>query len=372
MPAPRIPLFKVQLPDGLLPRLSSVFAGGYLNQGDETRLFEQRLGEWVGNPLVHALSDRSGALTLALHLAGVRPGDEVIVPPLACLATVMPVANLYARPVWCDVDPLTGMIEARSLDARITDRTRAILGVHWGGDVCELEAAADVARRHGLRFIDDAAEAFGAECRGRRLGSNGADFTAYSFYAVAHLTTGEGGALFATDPEAHARARWLKRYGIHQPSFRLADGDLNPDSDIVEAGYNFGMINLEAAIGALQLEQADAIVARCRDNGRYFDGALAGVPGLTLLRRRADAVSGYWVYSLLAERRDDLKRKLHGHGIGCQRLHLRCDRYTCFGGTTADLPGVARFDEGNLSIPCGAWVTDADREFIADVIRRGW
>lgn len=369
---PPIPLFKVYMPPGVLQRLQTVFDSGHLAQGEQTWQFERDLATYVGNPLVNAMSDRSGALTLALYLAGVRGQDEVIMSPLACLATAMPVANLFARPVWADVDPATGMIDARGIERLVTERTRAVLAVHWGGDVCDLDALREVAHRHDLKVIDDAAEAFGAEYKGKRLGNNDTDFTTYSFYAVSHITTGEGGAIFCADAQQHERARWLKRYGIHQPSFRLADGDLNPASDIAVAGFNFAMTNLSAAIGAIQLENAGAIVGRCRDNGRYYETALNDVAGLKQLRRRSDAVSGYWVYSLLAERRDDLKRKLHEHGIGCQRLHLRCDLYSCFGGRAAELPGVAEFDAQNLSVPSGVWVGAEERERVVECIRSGW
>jgi perosamine synthetase len=191
---------------------------------------------------------------------------------------------------------------------------------------------------------------------------------------VRQITAGEGAALFCASADDFEQARRLRRYGIHQPSFRLADGDLNPASDIPVPGFNFYMNNIAATIGLEQFAFADDIVERQRANGRYYDGALAGVPGLTLLARRADAVSGYWTYSLRAERRADLARKLHANGIGCQRLHLRNDRYSCFARDRRDgqLPGVDVFDRENLSIPCGWWVGPGERERIAACIRAGW
>jgi dTDP-4-amino-4,6-dideoxygalactose transaminase len=134
------------------------------------------------------------------------------------------------------------------------------------------------------------------------------------------------------------------------------------------------MTDIAATIGLEQFDHVEAIVARHQDNGRYFDQALRGVPGLTPLERRGDSVSGYWTYALRAERRDALVRKLHEDGIGCQRLHLRNDRYSCFAASRRDgaLPGVDLFDRENLSIPCGWWVGDEDRERIARCIRAGW
>lgn len=368
-----IPLLKVHMPETASEALRPVLASGYLADGAQVRQFEETLSAAIGNPHVTAMSDVSGAITLALFMAGVRPGDEVIAPPMCCTATTMPMANLFARAVWCDVDPLTGMLDPNRIAALITPRTRAVLGYHWAGDVAAIEQVVAVAHAHGLKTIDDASDGFGAECRGRRLGNQGSDFTAYSFHAAKHITTGEGAALFFASPADAERAQWLKRYGIHQPSFRLPDGDLNEQSDIPVAGYNFYMNNLAATIGIEQMSHADRLVARHRANGLFYEEALDEIPGVTQLTRRRDAVSAYWAYTILVERRSDLIRKLREQGITSQRLHLRNDRYTCFDPAgRPPLPGVDVFDRKALSLPCGWWVADADREQIASVIREGW
>ncbi len=369
-----IPLFKVHMPPGAAAALESTLASGYLAHGAQVEAFERALGAYVGNPRVNAMSEISGALTLALYLAGVRPQDEVIVSPMVCLATSMPIANLFARPLWCDVDPATGMLDPARIAALVTPRTRAILAYHWSGDVADLDALQAAARTHGLKLIEDASEAFGAEYRGAKLGNHGSDFCIYSFAPVRQITAGDGAAIFCAGAQAHEQARRLRRYGIDQASFRLPSGDLNPDSDIPLPGFNSCMNNIAATLGLAQLPQAAEVVARQRANGRYYEGALASVAGLTPLARRADAVSGYWTYSLRAERRADLMRKLHEAGIGCQRLHVRNDRYTCFAAARRDdaLPGVDLFDRENLSLPCGWWLSAEERERIVACIRSGW
>lgn len=370
----RIPLFKVHLPEGAGAALEATLASGYLAHGAKVEEFERKLAAYSGNPRVCALSEVSGALTLALFMAGVRPQDEVIVSPLVCLATSMPIANLFAQPRWCDVDPATGMLDPARIADLVTPRTKAILACHWSGDVADIGALQRVARAQNLKLIEDASEAFGAEYRGQKLGSHGSDFCIYSFSAVRQITAGEGAALLCASADDHEQARRLRRYGIHQPSFRLPSGDLNPDSDIEIAGFNFCMNNIAATLGLAQFPQVEDVIARQRANGRYYESALAGVAGITLLRRREDAVSGYWTYSLRAERREDLLRKLHQNGIGCQRLHLRNDRYACFAAARRDdaLPGVDLFDRENLSIPCGWWLRSEERERVVDCIRGGW
>lgn len=351
--------------------LKPVLESGQLGVGRQVAEFESRLATWLGVPDAVALTDASGGLTLALYMAGVRPGDEVITSPLACSATVSPIANLFARPVWCDINPLTGMPDAEHIDRLITEKTRAILLYHWSGDVADVGGIQKLARLRGVKVVEDASEALGAEWHGRRLGGE-SDFTIYCFYATKHITTGEGAALLAADPELARAARQLRRFGIDTTKFRLPNGDLNPAFDIPLAGFNFAMYEIAATLGQAQMEHVDWIVSRHRANGSYYEKALAGISGLTLLKRRTDSVSGFWTYSLLAERRDDLIGKLHSHGIGAQRLHMRNDGYSCFTGGVQLLPGVAAFDTQNLSIPCGWWVDDADRERVVDVIRAGW
>jgi len=359
------------MPENAYVVLKPVLESGRLATGPQVGAFESQLAGWLGHPQVAALSDASAALTLALYQAGVRPGDEVIASPLACSATLMPIANLFAKPVWCDIDPMTGMPDAEKIEARITGKTRAILIYHWSGDVADMDAIAAVAARHKIKLVEDASEAFGAECRNRRLGGV-ADFTVYSFYATKHINCGEGAALLAKNPDDVDAARRLRRFGIDYASMRLPNGDLNPRFDIPVAGYNFPMNEIAATLGMEGLRHAGRIVAQHQANGRHYETALSGISGLHLLKRRQDCLSGYWTYSLLAGRRDELMRKLVSHGIGVQRLHLRNDAYTCFGGRRQELPGLAEFDAMNISIPCGWWVGAEERECIVETIRTGW
>ncbi len=357
------------MPDGAHAALKAVLDSGRLAIGPQVAAFESRLAAWLGAPDTVALSDASGALTLALYLAGVRPGDEVIASPLACSATLMPIANLFAQPVWCDVDPLSGNMAADKIPCLLTEKTRAILLYHWSGDVADIDTI--MAANSGIKLVEDASEAFGAEYRNKRLGGL-ADFTVYSFYATKHINTGEGAALLAANPGDLQKARSLRRFGIDHALLRRANGDLNPDFDIPVAGFNFPMNEIAATLGLAALDHAGEIVARHQANGRFYESALNNVAGLSRLKRIEHGRSGYWTYALRAERRDDLIRKLVAHGIGAQRLHLRNDAYTCFGGKPSDLPGIAEFDAQNLSIPCGWWVSEEERTRIVECIRAGW
>ena len=367
-----IPLFKVFMPDNMQAILQPVLVSGRLACGPQVAAFEAQYAKWLSVPEAVALNDASSALMLALYAAGVRPGDEVIVPALACSASIMPIANLFAHPLWCDVDPDTGMATAEHIAELISPKTKAILIYDWSGDVAEIDETLTLAKRHGIKVIEDATEAFGAERNGRRLGRT-ADFTVYSFYATKHINTGgEGALLLATDAADLKSARQLRRFGFESNALRLANGDLNPQFDIPVAGYNIPMNEIAATIGLASLPDADRIVSTHRRNGLYYEVALANVAGIRLLKRNKGSVSAYWTYAMLAERRDDLIRKLISCGIGAQRLHVRNDGFSCFGVRRADLPGTAVFDSCNISIPCGWWMGERELERTVQCISSGW
>ena len=360
---PPVPLFKGRVAPDLAVSLAPVLESGQLAAGPKVRTFEETLGRYLGNPATVATVDRAAALTIALRLCGAGAGTDVLLSPLACLATTMPVANLGARPVWCDVDPGTGMLDPGELKRRVTPRTRAVIHYLWGGDTGPLEDLKREAHALGLPLIVDASGGLGARLDERPLGAIGADFTVLSFYAVSHLPAGDGGALVCLEG-AHAElARELRRFGIHQASFRLPGGDLNPDSDIPLAGYSFAMTDVTAALAQWPL--LEETVARHQANGRYFDSLLPSIPNCQPLLRRPGEHSGYWVYALRTSQRDALQARLRAGSIASQRLHVRNDRYSCFAGHAVSLPGVDAFDAENLAIPCGWWVGDDARARIA-------
>jgi len=362
-------LYKPIVPPDLGRQVESVLSSGQIANGPAVSRFEQMLGGFLGNPLVTTTGDISTALTLCLFQAGVRPGDEVLMSPLVCLSTSCPVRNLFAEIRWCDADPQTGNIDPADIAKKITPRTRAIVVYHWAGNPAELDAVHAIAREHNLPVIEDAGEALGAEYHGKKIGATGSDYTVFSFYPNRHLTTIEGGAIACAREEDFEKIRWLKRYGIHQPSFRDKEGEINPASDIPVAGWNSYLNNVAATIGVVQMEHVPGIIAKFQENGLYYDKVLADVPGITTLKKPQVSLSAYWVYTFLAQNRDGLLRRLRKAGVYASKVHLRNDHYSCFGGGAEALPGVKYFSDHCLSIPCGSWVTGDDRSRIVNMLR---
>ena len=367
-----IPLYKAYIPESVSPKLIEIFKSGAYAGGESVGVFETKLKEYIGNPNLTSSRDASSGITLGLFLAGVRPGDSVIASPMACVATNMPIINTFANVVWSDIDPSTGNISPSGIETAVTKESKAILYSHYSGDVADIDEIRAVADKHGLAIIEDAGEALGAKYKDRRIGDTGADVTVFSFHAIRHLTTGDGAAITFRDEEVWEKARWLTRYGIHQPTFRDELGEINPESDIPVAGYSSYLTNIAAAIGVEQMGRIDSVVSRHQANGTFFDEKLSNIAGIRILKRSSETKSAYWVYTLLAERRDDLLRVLRDRGVFASKVHLRNDKYSCFSSAEQSLEGLDKFSSEYLSIPSGWWVSDEDRELIVEAIRQGW
>jgi len=331
-----------------------------VSDGTAVGEFENVLREWLANQAVLAVADISAAITLSLHLSGVRPGDEVIAPPMLCLASSIPILNLGARAVWVDVDPASGMLDPDAIGRAVTSRTKAVLYYHWSGDVADGLRIERAAKQYGLATVEDASDAFGAVRGDRVVGAKTADFTCFSFRSTKQLNALEGGAVSIRDPELVDRAIRLRRYGINGRTFRLPNGDINPRSDVEEPGWSFSISNLNAAVGVLNWREAQDARGLFLRNGRLLDEALKALPGMRVPPRQASA---YWTCSLLAENRDALVDRLMKRGVIAQRLHVRNDEYTCFRESRAvgTLAATKHFDERTVSIPCGWWVDEEAR-----------
>lgn len=361
-----LPLFKVRMADraALMPRLEQVLYSGQIGEGDSVREFERRFGDLIGNPHCLAFNSGTSALHTALILAGVTAGDEVITTAMTAEPTNMAIRHAGGVPVWADVDPHNGNVTAASVASCINSKTCAIVVVHYGGIPAPLAGINDLAQAHSLPVIEDAAHALGARYAGAAVGTH-SDFVMFSLQAIKHLTSVDGGMLACRDPTHLARGRRLRWFGIDREQPRTA-------VDVTEVGYKYHMNNVTATIGLAQLENIAEALSRHIDNGRYFDQALAGIPGLARCVWEAQAEPSYWFYTVLAERRADLARHLTAHGIGNAQAHRRNDLHSVFAASRRALPGLDQFYSRMLHIPCGWWIDPAARAAIVEVIRRGW
>ena len=372
MNRPMIPLYKPHMPSGAGAAVSAVLESGQIAGDGNLPEFESKLREFLGTRYLVATAEFSRSLEMALRMAGLGPGDTILLSPLACLATTMPIVQTGARPVWCDIEPDTGNLDPREILRKEATGAKAVLLYHWVGTPADIERIRRAARDGGLKVIEDAGEALGAEYGGSRVGAHGFDYSVFSFSPVRHITTGEGAAITFHDEQQYEIARLWRRYGIPPAEFRDELGEIRPQCDIRIPGFHNYMNRIAGAIGTLQMACLPTIVETQRNNGSFFDEMLSKIAGIRLLRRPAHCIPSYWVYCFTCERRDDLLRKLREARIYASKVHMRNDSYSCFGTGPADLPGVAEFERTQLSIPSGWWVTDTDREYIVETIKAGW
>lgn len=363
-----LPLFKVFMAPEAAAMSSEVLLSGYIGQGPRVEAFEAALKDWFSSEYILSLNSGTSALHLALRLAGVGQGDEVVSTPMTCMATNTPILANGANIVWADIDPNTGCISPESVRAKITPKTKAIMAVDWAGYPCDLNELQAIANEHGIKLIEDAAHAFGATYNGQKVGGI-ADFTCYSFQAIKHLTTVDGGALVCKSEEDYKRGKLLRWYGIDRDGPRK---DFRCEEDVVEYGYKFHMNDVAAAIGLAQLPHMPELVRKHCDNAKYYTERFKGleaVEGLpVLLDYKADREAAYWLFTIRVDEPKAFMAFMKERQIVCSQVHARNDGHTVFKAYRTELPGVDKFSAHQVSIPVGWWLSSEDRERVADAV----
>jgi dTDP-4-amino-4,6-dideoxygalactose transaminase len=363
-----IPLFKVFMPESVMDPLKATLMSGFIGEGPRVSEFEKALSVRLDTPNALTVNSGTSGLQLALRLAGVEQGDEVITTPLTCTATNWPILAQGAIPVWADVDENTANIDSRTIEALITPRTKAIMVVHWGGCPVDLDDIWAIAKRHNLKVIEDAAHAFGSTYRGKHVGTQ-SDFGVFSFQAIKHMTTVDGGLVVVNNEADYVRGRLLRWYGIDRQSPRA---DFRCEDDILEWGLKFHMNDVAATIGLEQLKYADGILRQHQDNAAYYSRELRNVDNVTLLTHLSDRTSAYWLYTIKVRDRDNFILAMKERGIATSRVHERNDQHSVVSAYRRPLPQLDRLVQQMVCIPVGWWVTEEDRRYVVDSIRQGW
>lgn len=255
----------------------------FLGMGTEVQQFEQALSEFFGRPALCVVNG-TAALHLALQACRVGPGDEVLVPSLTYVASFQAISATGATPVACDIDAGTLTLDPADAESRITERTRAIMPVHYTGGVGNLDGVLDLARCRGLRVIEDAAHAFGTTHHGMRVGSFG-DVSCFSFDGIKNITSGEGGCVVASDANLLQRVSDARLLGVEKDTEKRYAGERSWSFDVTAQGWRYHMSNIMAAIGIEQFRRLDEFTAIRRELARLYDRLLADCRRITCLPR---------------------------------------------------------------------------------------
>lgn len=369
-----LPLFKVLMSDSASSNVSSVLNSGYIGQGPKVEEFELLLKKHFNHQYLSTVNSGTAALHLATHILDLGPDDEVLTTPLTCTATNWAILANKVDIRWIDIDQDTANVDLVDLERKLSNKTKAIMVVHWGGYPVDLDKLDAVVERHYLRFgfrpaiIEDCAHAFGSYYKGKHVGTR--NLGAFSFQAIKHLTCGDGGVLLTPTEELNNRVKLLRWYGID----RNENGrkDFRCEKDIEEFGYKFHMNDINATIGLSNYDSAVDAVKKHIDNAKFYRNELKNVPGIELLKEEDHSNSSYWIFTVKAQNRDGLIKKLGEHEIMASRVHERNDKHSCVSKYKTALPALDQFVNTMICIPVGWWVNNDDRQKVVDVIKSGW
>lgn len=362
-------LFHPNVPERAIQAVVDVLHSRWIGQGPRVAEFEQKFAKkFGGDGVALAVGSGTDSLHLAYILAGLQPGDEVITPVFTCTATTIPFLYMGVRFRFADIDPETLNINVAHVRELINEKTKAIVCVHYGGLPCDMDELLAIANEYGIPVIEDAAHALGATYKGKIIGSI-SPFTMYSFQAIKHITTGDGGMLIVQDKGLVTMGERIRWFGIDRSNKQKGTWE----NDITEVGYKYQMTDIAAAMGLAALEEFDATLAHRQKLFDTYRKGLAGVDGLHLIGAAAnDRTHAAWLCTAIVEKRVEFMNYLRAHKIESSQVHYRNDRYSVLGGRRDDLPNMDAVEDRYIVLPLNNHLSVAQIEYVCDTIRKGW
>lgn len=353
--------------------------GGWLGTGPKVARFERDFAAYKGvdEHRVAAVNSCTAALHLSMIAAGLEPGDEVITTAMTFCATVNAIIHAGGTPVLADIDPNTWNIDPADVERRITPRTRVILPVHFAGRPCDMETIMDIARRHDLRVIEDCAHAIESEYKGNKIGTFG-DFGCFSFYVTKNVATGEGGMVIAKREEDIARIKTLALHGMSKDAWRRFSDSGYKHYHVVECGFKYNMMDLQAALGIHQLARVEENWLKRQAIWNQYQEAFAALPVTRPIAPDSDTRHAYHLYTLLIDEsrcgvsRDTLLQLMHARGIGAGVHYLSIAEHPYYarryGWRAEQYPDALRYGASTVSLPLSSKLThDAVRRVVAEL-----
>jgi dTDP-4-amino-4,6-dideoxygalactose transaminase len=348
---------------------------GWIGTGPRVAQFETDFSIYKGVNAAVAVNSCTAALHLSLLAADIKPGDEVITTPMTFCATVNAIIHAGATPILADVDPATMNIDPKEIERRITPNTRAILPVHFAGRPCDMGAIMDIARRHDLKVIEDCAHAIETEYKGQKAGTFG-DFGCFSFYSTKNIVTGEGGMVLAKRDEDIARLKVLGLHGMSKDAWKRFGDEGFKHYQVVECGFKYNMMDMQAALGIHQLKRVDRYWQRRSQIWQRYMEAFRDLPIGLPAPVEDNTRHGHHLFNIFvdAERtgipRDAFLDRMTAEGIGVGVHYLSLPEHPYYQKTfnwrPEDYPNAMRIGRQTVSLPISAKLTDVD---VADVIQ---
>lgn len=353
---------------------------GWVTTGPKTKQFEQDFAAYIGDGLqTISVNSATAGLHLALEALGVGPGDEVIVPTMTFTATAEVVRYLGADPVFVDIDPQTMNVDVSAIKQAITSRTKVIMPVHYAGLACDMDAILELANKHNLRVVEDAAHAFPTRYKGQLIGALASDITVFSFYANKTITTGEGGMVVTRNLEVANRIRMMRIHGITRDAFdRYVAKTPSWFYEVAAPGFKYNLTDIASALGIHQLRKIDRFLLRRQELAkRYFD-ELADLPILLPKDATDGGVHAWHLYVVRLTKeanlsRDELIQKLSDCGIGSSVHYIPLHRHPYWRDTyhlrSNQFPVAETAYQSMLSLPLYTKMTDENQSHVISTLR---
>ncbi|MCC5618065.1 DegT/DnrJ/EryC1/StrS family aminotransferase [Nostoc sp. CHAB 5836] len=352
---------------------------GWLGTGPKVAQFENDFKTYKGSNYAAAVNSCTAALHLSLLASELKPGDEVITTPLTFCATVNAIIHAGAKPVLADVDLITMNIDPDEVEARITSKTKAIIPVHFAGRPCDMDALCDIAARYNLKIIEDCAHAIETEYRGKKAGTIG-DFGCFSFYVTKNITTGEGGMILTHRQEDADKIKVLALHGMSKDAWKRFGDDGYKHYQVVEPGFKYNMMDIQAAIGVHQLQRVKSYWLRREQIWQRYNEAFADLPIQLPADPQPETIHGYHLYTILIDEaktgisRDSLLSLITAENIGVGVHYMSIPEHPyyqqSFGWKPEDYPNAMRVGRQTISLPLSPKLTDADVEDVIHVVRK--
>ena len=351
-----IPLYKPYVPE--LPELDNILHSGQLAYGNYTKEFEQRLKQFFDTPYLIVTNSFNTAISVAVPPLGITFGDEVIVSPMACLASTQPYLSAGLKIVWADVDPKTGTLSPESVKNAITKKTKAIIHNHFCGYPGFIDEINAIGREYGIPVIDDAIEAFGSEYKGKKIGCVSTDVTVFSLTAVRMPNVIDGGIVVFKNEDDYKKSLLVRDCGIDRSRFRDDIGEISADCDINLIGYSATMSNVNGYIGIKQMDSIETLLQKQRAQAKkwdaYFDENNKYIP-----MTKGFHNPNFWVYGILTDNKKQTILSFREKGYYASGVHINNNIYSIFG-DYVDLPGTNEFYSSFVALPCGWWMDEVD------------
>jgi len=366
---PLIPIFRPCYDQAELLAVEEVFKSRWIGLGPKTAEFENRFADYIGVPHAVAVNSATAALHLALKVLNVT-GGEVITTPMTFVSTNHAILYNDASPVFADIEPDTLNIDVESIRQNLTDRTQAIIVVHYGGHACDMDPILDLAREYDIPVIEDVAHGCGGNYKGHNLGSLGT-IGCFSFHAVKNLATGDGGMITLAAPELDGRLRRLRWCGIDKNTWDRSEVDQKYSwyYTVQELEYKYHMNDITAAIGLVQLQKLDRSNARRREIVKYYNDHFADLDWLEIPVEKSYTQSAHHNYVVKLDRRDDLIAYLGDKRISAGVHYFPNHRYTMYRNFRANVPVTDRVWSRLVTLPLYPEMTSGDLERVVKAVR---